>query len=386
MPPDIPSFPTLQRSGHVNHSKRCLTGTALCVLPGDRWGYLLNGPSAALDRLGIVFYCLGIMDLLGALDTQSEAEREWWREWVWEQQQTRGESGSGFRPGTFMTAGTPYRPDGTASPAAQNLDTGLSWSSLKHDAPHLIMTYCALLLLAMLRDDFSRLDRPGLIKFLRTCQKPDGSFSTVPGDTESDLRTLYCAFAISTMLDDWSGIDVERALTFVESCRTYEGGYGQSSFCESHGGIAYIALASIYLAPPEHSKHHLSLAEREQSIRWFSGGFRGRTGKDADACYCFWCGAGLKILGADYLFNSRPMAEFLASCQFKFGGISKYPGEMPDPYHTYLSLAAISLYPLDLDASDTSAETWKLEPLDPLLNAKESTARWARQYIPARRP
>jgi hypothetical protein len=138
-----------------------------------------------------------------------------------------------------MTPGSPYRPDGIAPPTTQNpvcaygsrlakfglispfsfQDAGPSSSSVEHDTPHLIMTYCALLLLSMLRDDFSRLDRPGLIKFLRTCQKPDGSFSTVPGDTESDLRTLYCAFAISTMLDDWSGIDVERALTFVESCR-----------------------------------------------------------------------------------------------------------------------------------------------------------------------
>ena len=36
-----------------------------------------------------------------------------------------------------------------------------------------------------------------------------------------------------------------------------------------------------------------------------------------------------QILGADHLFDSKPMAEFLASCQFKFGGIAKYPGEMP---------------------------------------------------------
>lgn len=201
------------------------------------------------------------MDLLGALDTQSEAEREWWREWVWEQQQTsepiscselwpqtlttisalmhRGRIGIRISTGNVHDGWYSISPrrycvpcsskcgkfiwyspcEFWSNPALYFQDAGLSSSSLKHDAPHLIMTYCALLLLAMLRDDFSRLDRPGLIKFLRTCQKPDGSFSTVPGDTESDLRTLYCAFAISTMLDDWSGIDVERALTFVESCR-----------------------------------------------------------------------------------------------------------------------------------------------------------------------
>jgi geranylgeranyl transferase type-1 subunit beta len=42
------------------------------------------------------------------------------------------------------------------------------------DAPHMITTYTALLSLSILRDDFSRLDRPGLLKFLRASQKEDG--------------------------------------------------------------------------------------------------------------------------------------------------------------------------------------------------------------------
>lgn len=107
------------------------------------------------------------------------------------------------------------------------------------------MTYTAFLALAILRDDFSKLDRSGIIRFLRSCQREDGrwatikfsfffsflpphlflsfryiySFSTVPGSNESDLRTLYCAFAISSMLDDWSGVNVPLAISFISSCR-----------------------------------------------------------------------------------------------------------------------------------------------------------------------
>ena len=48
------------------------------------------------------------------------------------------------------------------------------------------------------------------------------SFSTEPGQGgDSDLRATYCAFAISSMLDDWSGVDVDRALMFVASCRVW---------------------------------------------------------------------------------------------------------------------------------------------------------------------
>lgn len=358
----VTPFPALLRTAHVSHCKRCLHG-----LPGSQ-------TELDASRLGVVFYCLGSMDLLGLLQNQSDNDREMWRLWVWEQH-ISDESGSGFKPSPFMT---PQHPSDEKV------------QSTNYDSPHLIMTYTALLTLAMLRDDFSNLDRAGLVKFLKNCQKEDGSFSTIPGDGESDLRTLYCAFAISSMLNDWSGIDVDRALTWVASCRSYEGGYGQTSFCEAHGGITYIALASIYLAPPGYSKYHLSESEKEVTIRWLlsnqlpSGGFCGRTNKEADACYCFWCGGALKILGASNLVNSKGMAEFLASCQFKYGGIAKVPGDHPDPYHTYLSLAALSIYPPELAASDQNAQSWIFEPLDPLLNAKESTAHWLRQHVPAR--
>lgn len=57
-----------------------------------------------------------------------------------------------------------------------------------------------------------------------------------------------------------------------------------------------------------------------------------------------------------------------------------------DPYHTYLSLAALSLYlpPADIcTTSNADAKTsWEFESLDPLLNARAETAKWAREHIP----
>ena len=45
------------------------------------------------------------------------------------------------------------------------------------DPPHLIMTYTALLALAILRDDFTRLDRKGLVALLRQTQTKDGRYA-----------------------------------------------------------------------------------------------------------------------------------------------------------------------------------------------------------------
>lgn len=52
----------------------------------------------------------------------------------------------------------------------------LQATPLRFDAnpPHLIMTYTALLALSILRDDFSRLDRTGLVNLLRATQTEDG--------------------------------------------------------------------------------------------------------------------------------------------------------------------------------------------------------------------
>ncbi|KAF9005545.1 terpenoid cyclases/protein prenyltransferase alpha-alpha toroid [Cyathus striatus] len=355
MPP--PPLPRLARSAHAAHCKRCIAG--LPVAQTD-----IDG-----SRLALAFYCIGSLDLLGVDILQRE--RDDWKQWIWEQQ-TTGQYGSGFRPSPFMTGRHPSE---------------ISVNYTEYDTPHIIMTYTALLSLAILRDDFSKLDRAGILTFLRACQREDGSFSTVPGSAESDLRTLYCAFAISSMLNDWSGVNVDRALSFIAKCRSYEGGYGQSPNCEAQGGTTYIAIASMALSPS--SNNQLKQEQRSETIKWLlsnqadSGGFCGRTGKDADACYCFWCGAALKILGASELVDASALARFLATCQFKFGGISKAPGEHPDPYHTYLSLAALSMYPVtEEDGGDAS---WNLETLDPLLNAKEETARWARRHIPASR-
>ncbi len=44
------------------------------------------------------------------------------------------------------------------------------------------------------------------------------SFSALPNGGESDLRMLYCAFAISDFLDDWSGIDVDAAIAYTQRC------------------------------------------------------------------------------------------------------------------------------------------------------------------------
>lgn len=69
------------------------------------------------------------------------------------------------------------------------------------------------------------------------------------------------------------------------------------------GGTTYLAVAALHLIPDKlrTEANVLTPAERAQTVRWLvqnqelSGGFRGRTAKEADACYGFWCGAALEV-------------------------------------------------------------------------------------------
>lgn len=104
--------------------------------------------------------------------------------------------------------------------------------------------------------------------------------------------------------------------------QSQEGGYGEMPLCEAHGeltlltcwidklpdisaagGTTYLAIAALHLIPDKlrTAADVLTPVERAQTVRWLvqnqepSGGFRGRTAKEADACYCFWCGAALEV-------------------------------------------------------------------------------------------
>jgi len=179
-------------------------------------------------RVAIGFYALGSLDIIDLLTSKTKpTERDGWREWIWEQQvrssarSSRSDAANqdyvgGFRPSPFMRV--EQLPSLKRSDEPENDDGWVSTSDLSTDPPHLIMTYTAILSLAILRDDFSRLDHAGVRNLLRATQQDDGSFTATPGQGEADVRMVYTAFAICSMLDDWSAIDVGKAITFIKSC------------------------------------------------------------------------------------------------------------------------------------------------------------------------
>lgn len=161
-----------------------------------------------LYRLALAFYCIGSLDLLGVVEEQvSLQDRNLWKLWLWEQQtRKRIQSESPVPQNTmyvcshFSTSlrrkirygiqAEPVHDSATHSftrtrTRTSGKQTRSPWKALtasvvqeseygSYDTPHIIMTYTALISLAILRDDFATLDRAGLLCFLSTCQREDG--------------------------------------------------------------------------------------------------------------------------------------------------------------------------------------------------------------------
>ncbi|GJP63074.1 hypothetical protein CLOP_g20146 [Closterium sp. NIES-67] len=88
---------------------------------------------------------------------------------------------------------------------------------------------------------------PGMARSLRELQLQDGSFMPVVCGSESDMRFVFCAAAISSMIGDWRGVDVARAVSYIQRSQSFDGGFGLGPGFESHGGATYCAVAALQL-------------------------------------------------------------------------------------------------------------------------------------------
>ena len=135
-------------------------------------------------------------------------------------------------------------------------------------------------------------------------------------DGEVDVRATYTILACAQLLNlPKQFLFSSKVLGFVQSCQTFEGGFGGEMGSEAHGGYTYCAVASLYLLWKNNTNHD-SLDQmgidlpslcgwlaRRQMYR--EGGFCGRANKLVDGCYSFWQGVALDILSMIYYNKNK---------------------------------------------------------------------------------
>ncbi|KAM9961647.1 hypothetical protein ACTFIR_004503 [Dictyostelium discoideum] len=293
------------------------------------------------NHLSLIFFVVSGLDLLNKTDIL-EKEKQDIINWVYSRQILPSKDNPeinlencGFRGYNFL--GQEFCCD----KSVQTSESG----PLEYDLPSTPNTYCALLILRILGDDFSGVNKKAIIDSLRKRQREsDGAISGSPNVGDYDLRHLFSACAISFILDDdWSAINKEKAIDYIKSCLSYEFAFGQTPQQEAHGGPTYCAIASLSLMG------RLDVLEpfKEQLTFWLVKkqitGFCGRTNKDPDTCYAFWIGASLMMIGRYDLIDFASINAFIGSAQHEaIGGVAKEPGQLPDVMHSYLSLVGLS--------------------------------------------
>lgn len=209
---------------------------------------------------------------------------------------------------------------------------------------HLAMTYTAIAILVTLGDDLSRLNRKAIVDGVAAVQRADGSFSATVEGNEHDMRFVYCAAAICSMLNDWGTVDRVKMSEYIRNSMRYDYGISQHYEMESHGGTTFCAIAALDLSG---QMTVLTPDEIEKVKRWLVfrqvDGFQGRPNKPVDTCYSFWIGAALKILNAYELVDFKQNRNYVMSTQdCVVGGFSKWPGSTTDPFHSYFGLCGLS--------------------------------------------
>ncbi|KAL3077192.1 hypothetical protein niasHS_013181 [Heterodera schachtii] len=310
------------------HTK--LIRTCLDVLPSDYAVFQSTKPT-------ILFFMLSGMDVLGKLDASIDRPRQIeMADWVYALQFPRG---NGCLSPSRRCGG--FRGCVLSVPSA-----GLC----PYESAHLAQTYTSLCILLILGDDFSRLDRRAILRAVADSQGADGSFFDGDRSNENDMRFLYCACAICYLLDDFSPINIPSLLDFVRRSVSYDGGIAQGPSLESHGGSTFCAVSALLLTGHLWDGSVLDSAKMERLKKWAlmkqEEGFHGRTNKLDDSCYAFWVGATLSMLNALPLVDWPVLRSFLLRVQdATIGGFRRDDDSAhSDLLHTYFSLAALGIF------------------------------------------
>ncbi|XP_021813917.1 geranylgeranyl transferase type-1 subunit beta isoform X2 [Prunus avium] len=298
---------------------------------------LLPSPyqSQEINRLTLAYFVISGLDLLNALD--GLVDKDAVATWVLSLQahpRSTAELNNGQFYGFHGSRAAQFPPEDNDNEA------------LSPSVSNLASTYCALTLLKIVGCNLSSIDSESILTSMRNLQQPDGSFMPIHTGAETDLRFIYCA---GTTVKAYIG-----HLSYVGKLEWHGQGESQGVHIKVPGGATYCGVASLclmgFIEDEILSKNApSSIIDVPLLLDWCvqrqaaDGGFQGRPNKPSDTCYAFWIASVLKILGGHKFIDKKALHGFLQTCQSKYGGFSKFPGQLPDLYHSYYGLTAFSL-------------------------------------------
>ncbi|CDO95659.1 unnamed protein product [Kluyveromyces dobzhanskii CBS 2104] len=239
---------------------------------------------------------------------------------------------------------------------------GGPFSGGKHQLPHLAANYASINSIALCHDinNSIELNKNAIYGWLVSLKTPDGAFLTTRPVGERDVRGVYTALSISSLLGIMDSNLTQNVTNFLISCQSYEGGFGGCPNDEAHGGYTFCAVASLALL------NALDKINIEALLSWCSSrqskeekGLNGRSNKLVDGCYSFWVGGTAAILeayGYGVCIDKDALKQYILKCcqTEKSPGLRDKPGTQADFYHTNYVLAGLSICEHSFSAKGSS--------------------------------
>lgn len=261
--------------------------------------------------------------------------------------------------------------------------TGGPFSGGKHQLPHLAATYAAINSIALCHnlDDNREINKKAIYDWLISLKTPSGAFMTARPVGEQDVRGVYTALSIASLLGIVDSKLTSNVTEFLTRCQSYEGGFGGCPNDEAHGGYTFCAVASLAML------NALDKVNIDALLSWCSSrqtkeekGLNGRSNKLTDGCYSFWVGGTAAILeayGYGVCIDKDALKQYILKCcqSEESPGLRDKPGTQADFYHTNYVLAGLSICehsfmvrnnsPFDFVATPLVPEP-EVEPIHPI--------------------
>lgn len=152
----------------------------------------------------IAFFAVCGLDVLDRLCLLSDEMRKEIIDWVYSYQIVPSKTGP--KSGGFV---------GSSTLNVVNSDEKCGTHRYKWG--HLAMTYTGIAILVTLGDDLSRLNRQAIVEGVAAVQREDGSFSATIEGSEHDMRFVYCAAAICSMINEWGDVNKKTMAQYIRN-------------------------------------------------------------------------------------------------------------------------------------------------------------------------
>jgi len=207
---------------------------------------------------------------------------------------------------------------------AESYDGGIADEKFRE--PHAGYTYCALGTLAFTNRLNSADSRPHI--------RPSDTAKFAPADPQTTLRWLVARQTDMIVPEDES--------LEAEMDPDIEGARGDVTKDSEQDTSSPRPSPPLHQSPDPSSVLSSPLAMLSHPC---TAGMNGRCNKVADTCYAWWTCGSLYLLGQPGLFDREALRSYLLgqTQHVYLGGFGKFPGDLPDVYHSCLGLAVLGL-------------------------------------------